>query len=253
MTKLAHKICGQGPDLILLHGWGMHSGIWQPVLEKLTADFRVMLVDLPGHGNNVGLPLQPFEKVVDEILEIAPECASWVGWSLGGQFAISVAERFPERVNKLMLVASNPCFQQRDGWPHGMNPERLEQFANGLESDWKKTIQRFLALQFLGSDMSKSQLRQLQYEIVSLPPDINALRAGLDLLQSMDLREELVRIEQPVQAILGELDRLVPLQIKGFYAKANIETHIFERAGHVPFVSCPDEFTKLLKRFFLDG
>lgn len=252
MTKLAHKICGQGPDLVLLHGWGMHSRIWQPVLDRLATDFRVMLVDLPGHGESVGLPLQPFEKVVDEILEIAPECAGWVGWSLGGQFAISVAERFPERVNKLMLVASNPCFQQRDDWPNAMHPERLEQFANGLESDWKKTIQRFLALQFLGSDISKSQLRQLQYEMTALPPDIDALRAGLELLRSLDLREELVRIQQPVQAILGGLDRLVPLQIKDFYAKAGIETHIIESAGHAPFVSCPDKFSELLKRFFLD-
>jgi len=250
MTKLAYKIFGQGPDLVLLHGWGMHSGIWQPVLDKLTSDFRVMLVDLPGHGESVGLPLQLFEKVVDQILEIAPDCAGWVGWSLGGQFAISAAERFPERVDKLMLVANNPCFQLRDDWPYAMRPEQLEQFANGLEADWEKTIQRFLALQFLGADISKPQLRKLQYEMSALPPDIEALRAGLALLRSLDLHEELIRIQQPVQAILGGLDRLVPIQLKNFYAEAGIETHIFNRAGHAPFVSCSDEFATMLKRFF---
>ena len=251
MTKLAHKIFGEGSDLVLLHGWGMHSGIWRPVLDQLTTDFRVMLVDLPGHGESVGLPLQPFEVVVDEILAIAPERSNWVGWSLGGQFAINAALRFPERVKNLMLVACNPCFQQRDDWPDAMQPEQLEMFATGLESDWKQTIQRFLALQFLGVDFSKPHLRQLQSEITACPPDMKALHAGLALLRSLDLRKDLIRIQQPVQAILGRLDRLVPIALKDFYAKAGIETHVIDSAGHAPFVSCPDEFTNLLKRFFL--
>lgn len=250
MTKLAHKIFGQGPDLVLLHGWGMHSGIWQPVLDKLAANFRVMLIDLPGHGKSAGLPLQSFEKLVDEIIEIAPESANWAGWSLGGQFATSAATRFPDRVEKLMLVASNPCFEQRDDWPYAMQPEQLQKFADGLASDWNKTIQRFIALQFLDSAVSKLQLRQLQSEMTALPPDITALHAGLELLRSLDLREELVRVQQPVQAVLGKQDRLVPLEIKNFFSAAGIETRIIENAGHAPFVSCPDEFAELAKRFF---
>ena len=43
---------GQGPELVLLHGWAMHSGIWGGVVDVLASEFRVNLVDLPGHGQS---------------------------------------------------------------------------------------------------------------------------------------------------------------------------------------------------------
>ena len=48
---------GAGPDLVLLHGWAMHSGIWRDVRERLARHFRLHLVDLPGHGRSDPPPL----------------------------------------------------------------------------------------------------------------------------------------------------------------------------------------------------
>ena len=43
---------GKGPDLVMLHGWGMHAGVWRLVSTSLAANFRVHTVDLPGHGQS---------------------------------------------------------------------------------------------------------------------------------------------------------------------------------------------------------
>lgn len=46
---------GEGPDVVLVHGWGMHSGVWEDVVESLIDYYRVTVLDLPGHGYGRGL------------------------------------------------------------------------------------------------------------------------------------------------------------------------------------------------------
>jgi pimeloyl-[acyl-carrier protein] methyl ester esterase len=80
------KQMGQGPDLVLLHGWSMHSGVWQPLAELLAEKFTLHLVDLPGHGTSEwhSDALQ-INNILDELERNVPETAFWLGWSLGGQ------------------------------------------------------------------------------------------------------------------------------------------------------------------------
>ena len=152
----------------------------------------------------------------------------------------------------MMLVASNPCFQQREGWPTAMPPQQLTQFADGLKADWRKTVQRFLALQFLGTDVPKARLRALQDEVMFSPPEVHALMDGLVLLQSLDLREALRQACQPIEVVLGERDRLVPLALENFFQQLNVRVHVVADAGHAPFVSHPGAFVELVNRFFAD-
>ena len=79
---------GKGPDLVLLHGWATNSGIWAGVVKTLAGQFRVNLVDLPGHGVNSHIPLsRNLNAVAEQILTEVPS-ATWVGWSLGGLIAL---------------------------------------------------------------------------------------------------------------------------------------------------------------------
>ena len=85
---LHHDISGQGPDLLLFHGWAMHAGIFTPLLPGLRRHFRVHCIDLPGHGHSIGssLPLD-FEAVWQHLLPRLEQPAYVMGWSLGGLFA----------------------------------------------------------------------------------------------------------------------------------------------------------------------
>ena len=144
---------GAGPDLVMVHGWGMNRQVWEPVASALAAHFRLHLLDLPGHGASDWDAAQPYslDALVEALLSEAPSRANWLGWSLGGLVATQMAWRHPERVSRLIQVASSPCFVARDGWP-GIQPEVLAGFHRQLEQNSVRTLERFLAIQAMGSE-----------------------------------------------------------------------------------------------------
>src|SRR5690606_41998086 len=75
---------GDGPDLVLIHGWALHGGVFGPLAERLSTRYRLHLVDLPGHGHSrdSDVPLQP-AMVASAVAARTPP-AAWLGWSLGG-------------------------------------------------------------------------------------------------------------------------------------------------------------------------
>ena len=85
------KIIGQGPALVLLHGWGVNSAVWQPVTEQLSEHFCLYIVDLPGFGDSEPLEHYSLQSICTEVLKVVPESAIWCGWSLGGLIATYAA------------------------------------------------------------------------------------------------------------------------------------------------------------------
>ena len=70
------EVVGDGPPLVLIHGWGLHGGVFAPLVDRLSDRFRMHLVDLPGHGGSRddGTPLT-LEACVPEILARTPPAA----------------------------------------------------------------------------------------------------------------------------------------------------------------------------------
>lgn len=103
------KIQGQGKPLILLHGWGFNSEIWNDVAAKLARHWCVYQVDLPGHGRSpmaeYTLPILT-KKLAAEL----PNNSVWIGWSLGGLLAMAMARWQPASVCALGLVSTSPRF-----------------------------------------------------------------------------------------------------------------------------------------------
>lgn len=234
------------PDLVLLHGWGLHSVVWDPVVPALLERFQVTVIDLPGMGRSP-LPGGDYsaEAILDQLLRVAPARAVWLGWSLGGQLATLLAARHPERVAALSLVASNPSFVQRSGWPDAMPGDVLARFRAFFEEDADGTLIRFLSLQCQGSVRMREDIRFLQ-EILHLQglPAPRALREGLRLLDALDVRAELAALTQPVQAMLGAADHLVPATVasalQGLHPALAVD--VLPGSGHVPFLARPEAF-----------
>src|SRR5688572_5131508 len=126
---------GSGRDLVLLHGWGLHSGAWMEIEPALRQKWRVHAFDLPGHGHSARVEAGTFDEATDRLAAQVPKGATVCGWSLGGLIAQHLARRHPERVSRLVLVATTPCFAARPGWPHGMKQPALKTFTEGLEND----------------------------------------------------------------------------------------------------------------------
>lgn len=247
---------GHGQEIVLLHGWGMHGGIWKPVAEELAINRRVTTIDLPGYGSS-DLPTGNYDIncLVSEIIPVIPDKAVLIGWSLGGLLAMQLYRELTSHIDKLVLVCSTPQFIRSPDWPFAVEEKTLEEFSTMLEEDHNNTIQRFLKLQVLGSEDGKKILRDMQKELMSArEPETKALRGGLSILQNTNLRPYLAEIQCPTLIISGQHDTLVPAD-SGSLIHDIIpcsRLHVIKGAGHVPFLSHPGEFLTTVKRFLDD-
>jgi pimeloyl-[acyl-carrier protein] methyl ester esterase len=242
---------GTGPDLVMLHGWSMHGGVLRDFAERLSTDFQVTLLDLPGHGLSPPLTDYSLERVTAALLAAAPANAHWLGWSLGALLALAVAERQPGRVRSLTLLAGTPRFTAHDGWP-GVDPELLDQMAIDLERDYEGTVRRFIGMQTFGQDNARGLAKALQTRLAERPPAVgSALHGGLELLRDVDLRESLARFPGPVQALLGGRDRLVPreLGVQLNLLRPDLVLHELPRAAHLPFLTHAEETVARISAF----
>ncbi|MCF7501928.1 pimeloyl-ACP methyl ester esterase BioH [Pseudoalteromonas sp. L1] len=239
-------------EMVLLHGWGMNQGVWQVILPELEFSYEgtIRCLDLPGFGEAQSLPntynLHEAAKMLSEQLH---NDSILVGWSLGGLFSLYIAAHWPEKVSKVILVASSPFFAQADNWA-GIKPEVLDAFKEQLVTHTDKTIERFLAIQAMGSESARDDIKALKRLLKQYPaPQERALSAGLDILQQEDLRQLFSKITFPIRGIFGRLDALVPYRaIKGMQAlQPNFEYEVIDKASHAPFISHKTEFISALK------
>jgi pimeloyl-[acyl-carrier protein] methyl ester esterase len=232
---------GEGPDLVLLHGWALHGGMWGPWLDELARHARLHIVDLPGHGHSPWSDgLKGLPELARAVGQHVPREASLLGWSLGGMIALELARQAPGLAGALILVATTPKFVAGDDWEHGMQAAVLGEFARGLAGDHRATVQNFLALQTRGDERSLETLRLLRRNLEAHgPPDTRALEAGLEILSTTDLREALAGIALPTLVIAGDHDRLTPPGAGRALAAALPQARYREipRSGHAPFLS----------------
>lgn len=255
MTSLYWHTCGEGDaDLVLLHGWGLNAEVWQSIVPRLSAQFRLHLVDLPGYGRSQGFSALTLEEMAQQLLPLLPPRAVVLGWSLGGLVATQLALTVPERLRALITVASSPCFTANDEWP-GIKPETLQSFQQQLSQNFQRTVERFLALQTLGSESARADARQLKEIVLSQPmPAVEVLEGGLEILHYVDLRSALPAINLPFLRLYGSLDGLVPRRIAqqlddALPASPSI---VMEKASHAPFISHPDAFVQHILCFIKD-
>jgi pimeloyl-[acyl-carrier protein] methyl ester esterase len=242
---------GQGPDLVLIHGWALHGGIFAPLVERLAAQFRMHLVDLPGHGHSRGddTPLA-LPHVVAAITAATPP-AAWLGWSLGGLVALHAAATQPQ-VRGLVMLAATPRFVRGSDWPQAVEPQVFAQFGRDLADDYHGTLDRFLALDTLGSAHARAELRTLRETLSARgEPDAQALQAGLALLERSDLRRALPGLRVPSLWIGGQRDRLVPVAGMRDAAALAPQAQILAivGGGHAPFLGRADAVAEALRGF----
>ena len=227
---------GQGRPLVLLHGWGFDGHIWQALMPALSARFQLYVVDLPGFGRSANMDWDAFKLA---LLQVLPSCFAVAGWSLGGLFATRLAVEVPSRITHVLNIAATPRFIQDDHWP-GFEPSVFTAFSDDLVTHPERTWKRFTRLQGVKHGI--------------FPPTIgwSGLRAGLDVLQTWDLRALLPQLNMPVCYVFGQLDGITsPALMPCMQARyPRFHYKLFHEAAHTPFLSHPVEFLALLDDFF---
>ncbi len=240
------------PTLVLLHGWGLNHAVWQQVIPFFQQNYQVLTPDLPGFGLNQQCP-SPYtlSAVAAQLAQQIPSQSLVLGWSLGGLIATRLALDFPDKVKALALVASSPCFLAKAGWP-GMEERVLSQFATSLSKDLALTVERFLAIQALGSETARQDIKTLKQAVLSLPlPQAEALAGGLQLLAHHDLRAELAELRMPLAGCFGRLDSLVPVSMLELFRQLcpAADITVLPKASHAPFISHQTEFVQWLQHW----
>ncbi|RUO20605.1 pimeloyl-ACP methyl ester esterase BioH [Aliidiomarina haloalkalitolerans] len=266
---------GNAPTLVLLHGWGLNKEIWTPVLPRLAEFAHIVTVDLPGFGHSSWQSENSqFDHACHRLMANLAHHLDGpfyiAGWSLGGLFATQIALDYPTYVRRVMTIASSPCFMARESvsisasapcsqteaWP-GIKRETLEAFRYQLSTNFQKTLERFLAVQALGSPAAKEEIKTMRALLASCPePAPEALVAGLRWLAEVDLREDLSALQVPLVRLYGRRDSLVPIATSAAitrYLPSHMPASIqFDASAHAPFITEIDRFVDTLNDFVLE-
>jgi pimeloyl-[acyl-carrier protein] methyl ester esterase len=234
---------GAGEPLVLLHGWGLHGGLFSPLYAPLLNRFTLHNVDLPGHGYSSACEPYDLPTLVGCLNGATAHIAgpmSVLGWSFGGMLAQAWALAHPDRCKRLILLCTKPKFIQSPQWPLGTPPAVLQSFVDDFSEKPDETMLRFLTLNVVGTDGAREVLTRMRaIALGRAPVQRVALTQGLEILRTFDVRERLHEITQPTLVITGGLDRLTHPDVGAFYASKLPTAQVFHvpRAAHAPQLS----------------
>lgn len=231
----------QLPALLLLHGWGMNSTIWQSWLPHLTPYFCVHTPDIPGLGRS-SLPQAEYslESAANSLLEEYQarmnQPAIWLGWSLGGLIALKAGFLNPKALRGLVTLATSPCFVMNADWQAGMSAETFRRFQQQLLDNPAKILLQFSGLMAQGESQPRELIRQVRQSVAK-----TALPAGLGRALNWlaaDYRAEFNQLSIPHEYWFFEEDALVPLASS---AALNDQSKVkcLPHLGHLAFLSQP--------------
>ncbi|XBC44324.1 MAG: pimeloyl-ACP methyl ester esterase BioH [Buchnera aphidicola (Schlechtendalia peitan)] len=237
--------------LVLVHGWGFNSEIWNTLLPELNTHFTIHLVDLPGFGNNHTFPPMNLKNTAKLLEQYIPHNSILLGWSMGGLIVSKIALYYPNKIKGFISVASSPCFITRLHWP-GIVTHTLLKFYYQLIMNYKQTITNFIHIQPKNLQTHYKEICILNNNVLSHPkPKLSTLKRGLQILCHSDLRQEMKYIKIPLLRIYGSLDTLVPKSISEILDKQlpNTKSIIIQKCAHAPFISNKYEFSNIILQF----
>lgn len=254
---ISYRQAGNGPTLVLLHGWAMSSAVFGEALQALSDEFCVLVPDLPGHGTS--------SSTKDYRLDaLAADLSAWMeglqlaevrllGWSLGGQVALRLASLIPQSLYRLLLVATTPRFVVDTAWPHGLAEGQVRIMARGLQRRFARTLDDFFAQQFGAHELNAERRQWLIQQLSprAVPPQPDAALAALETLRCSDLRSQLGELAVPTLVMHGAEDGIVPPGAGRYLADTLPQARFQQlaRTGHAPFLSYPEESFQLWREF----
>lgn len=255
--QLAWRQIGQGPPLVMLHGWSMSGAVFHEVATALSSDFQVFCPDLCGHGwsdpaDHYSLSLFA-DDISDWIDTLELPRPALLGWSLGGQVVMHLAKHARSRVSRLLLISTTPCFCQKEGWLHGLPQTQVRTMDRQLKRAYLKTLGDFFDLQFAEEQLSAARRKELLDFAVraSRLPEAEDCMATLDILATEDIRALLSGIDCPVMVMHGTRDQIIPGDAGRYLATeiSEAQLHLLDGVGHAPFMSRPGECVEIWQGF----
>ncbi len=256
---LSFCLHGEGPALVLLHGFTGSASSWDPVLidDLGKAPRTIIAVDLPGHG---GSPLpspgdrlgEVADAAVSVLDEVGVERADWLGYSLGGRAALHVVLRHPDRVNRLVLEGASPGIADRA--QRSARAEEDARLAKSIESDGLSAfVDRWMAQPIFATQRTLPvdvRERERENRLAGSAHGYAAALRSMGTGVQEPLWQALGAVVAPVLLVAGEHDekfRRLAVDMAEALPCARLE--IVAGAGHAAHLERPRAFAATVRRF----
>ncbi|MFX0033767.1 MAG: alpha/beta fold hydrolase [Candidatus Hodarchaeota archaeon] len=262
--KLCYEILGKedGYPILLIHGFGVKKEVWMSQVGELSRHFKVIRFDNRGSGKSsrpAGTTMEMFADDTKNFLDyLQIEKAHVMGWSLGGMIAQNFVLKYPEKVNKLVLICTVPGYPTEEG-PEIYKKMRLQELELGPEkafwetaranfhSTYRREMEKDPKKKFFGIWSAEDFIKMLSIDPAT-PQDI--MNQG-EALKTHNTYDGLKKINNQTLLIAASHDRLTP-QVTMEQMNQEIPNSslvIIEKAGHYAPMTRTPEVNKAIMEF----
>jgi 3-oxoadipate enol-lactonase len=241
---------GEGPTVVLVHGYPLDGAMWSGVARALSSRFRVLKPDLPGRGETPADSdgtIDGYADFLAAILERLPEGAGLAGFSMGGYVALALARRRPPNLKALALVDTRASADDEAG--RGKRDEAIATVrSGGVAPIAEAMVPKLLSADSLSNRDLVERLRRIisRQKPATVEGDLTAMR------DRPDSRDSLAQISIPTLVLVGEADALTPPADSQAMAAAIPGSRLVTvpGAGHLTPMERPGAVASALGEFF---
>jgi len=259
--SIVYRDVGRGRPIVLLHGWGVSSALFELQFHALAKEFRLLAPDFRGHGGSSAFTSDHgFSRLADDIAEwmdhLALDGVVVVGWSMGAMVAWDLLfRRRVARVSGLVIVDMVPRLLNDEKWNFGLRRGRdaqvFERSLQAMRHDWSQFTRVFVPRIFARRDHPR---RLDEIDRVCATATVNDPESMARLWASLvnqDFRAQLGKMNLPALVMGGTDSQLYSMDASRWVAAAMpaARLELLEHAGHAPQLEQPDAFNRSLAKF----
>ena len=241
---------GEGPPVVLVHGFTQNAGTWWPLVEPLEKTNRLVAVDAPGHGGSAEVEAD-LAGGADLMVASVPAPAAWIGYSMGGRYALHAVLRHPAAISRLVLVSTTGGIDEAEERAARRRSDAT--LADRVESEGVESFIEWWAAQPMFSTLTpqaaRLEDRAAKASAAGLASSLRLAGAG----SQRPLWKALPAIEIRMLVIAGALDKkYVALSERIVEAVGpNARLHVMSGAGHACHLERPEEFIRAVREFLV--
>ena len=262
-AKIVYYEHGGGePTIVLCHPAAYGLATFQPLLERLCQDFRVVTWDPRGTGESDPLPGPYYTRDFVEDLRAVVEALGHrpvivAGFSRGARGTAHFANQYPHLVEKLILAGCSPANRRDPDFPF---PDLVDMEFHGRISaaiavdDWPAVVRAFVVQSFAG-EPGCQKLIENGIKLWSQIPSETLKNFFVLQDPGNDVRPILSRLRMPTLVLHGEVDRIAPVEAARWLAERipGAQFHALEGRSHLMPLTATAEFSALVRRFIRTG
>jgi len=250
-ARLWYEERGTGEPILLHHGYTASRVNWMPIAERLQDKYRVILMECRGTGESEhtedGYSLEQYAADVIGVADhLGLERFTYAGHSMGGGIGYVLALEYPERLERLVLMAAIPA----DGVPRD-EARWAEQRRQRNEGDREAMLRRYHAMRVRPEIETEAWFEDRIRHVLGVSD--GHYEQGAEAMAGLHVGDRLGEITMPTLVLAGAADGLLPANLRDFGRLPNATLHVFSRVGHEVSIQEPDGVAAAIDDFMQHG